>query len=78
MTAAADVFSTGLLIVEMFTGERAVRGDVGEVFELIRHFDPALRANEIPERYRDIWVRMLAAEPAERPTMAQVAVLWPA
>jgi alkyl hydroperoxide reductase subunit AhpC len=76
LTAASDVFSTGLLIVEMYTGQRAVHGDIGEVLELIRHFDPAPLAAEIPERYRDLWVRMMARNPEDRPTMAQVEALW--
>jgi len=75
-TTASDVFSAGLLVVELYTGERAARGEIGEIFEVIRSFEPGPLAERLPERYREIWTRMMAREPDDRPTMAEVAAVW--
>ncbi len=75
-TPASDVFSLGLLIYEIYTGRRALSGNIGEIFQLIRDFDPELLVDELPEGHRATWTRMMAHEPEQRPSTAQLAVLW--
>jgi alkyl hydroperoxide reductase subunit AhpC len=75
-SAASDVFSAGLLVFEVSTGERVARGDIRAVFDTLRSLDPGGLALRLPERYRDTWCRMVALEPQQRPSVAEVAQSW--
>jgi serine/threonine protein kinase len=70
---AADVFSTGLLLYEIFTGARATAtGRPAEAFQRVRELDPRALSHRMPATYRAIWEHMLANEPQQRPSMTEV------
>lgn len=72
-TAASDVFTTGLLLFELLSGERAVRASTpAEALDFIKTFDPVKVAQRLPARLRADFVRILARDPGARPTMAEV------
>jgi serine/threonine protein kinase/peroxiredoxin len=74
-TSASDVFSLGLILYEMVTGQRARAGDnILEVLRGIDRDDPAQYAAGAPEPFAGILRLALVTDPAERRiTMAQIA-----
>jgi serine/threonine-protein kinase len=73
-TAAADVFSAGLLVYEIVTGRRAVRASgPTDALQRVRELDAPSLAAELPDAIQDVFRRMLAPEPGDRPTAAHAA-----
>ncbi|OGQ89259.1 MAG: hypothetical protein A2289_07860 [Deltaproteobacteria bacterium RIFOXYA12_FULL_58_15] len=72
-STATDVFGTGLLLYEVFTGKRAiVTSSPTEALNRVRQLDANGLANDVPEPFRNVFARMLAQDPSERPTMSAV------
>jgi hypothetical protein len=71
---AADVYSLGLVVIEMLTGTRAFPGPAHEaaLARLIR--DPEIPAS-VDARLRSLLSAMTARDPVARPAAADVAVL---
>jgi len=76
-TAASDVFSLALVIYEMLTGEKAIRGDnLLDVLRQIDNFDGTQYAEKLPDPFRTLLSRALVREPKARDiTMAEMAEL---
>ncbi len=72
LTPAADVYSLGLVLLEVLTGERAYPGTPTEA-ALARLNRPPLVPQTLPASWRAILAEMTAREPAARPTAGQVA-----
>jgi serine/threonine protein kinase len=74
-TPASDVFSLGLLLYEMITGERAINGrNVLEALRQIDELDAESLASRSPEPFRRILVQSLVHDPSQRTlTMADIA-----
>lgn len=72
LTAASDVYSLGLVLVECLTGERAYPGDA-----ITSGLARLLSSPEVPARFGRDWERLLRAmtalEPTARPPVAAVA-----
>ena len=75
VTPASDVFSLGLMVYEMITGERAISGrNIFEVLRQIDQLDAQRLAAPLPEPFRQILVQSLAHDPRQRRlTMADIA-----
>lgn len=74
-TCASDVFSFGLTFYELLTGRGAYEHS-GVLQHLLRLNTADLAAEltpQVPPRYRDLLAAMLARDPAQRPSMADVA-----
>ena len=75
ITPAGDVFSTGAVLYEMLSGQKAFGGShVFEVFDEISNVDPDRFAAEVPDPFADILRRTLIADPEERDIAMQEIV----
>ncbi len=73
-TPASDVYTLGLVLFEMITGERAVpSGAVEETLERARALRPEQLTARLPPRLRGLVYRCLHRDPAARPSMAYLA-----
>ena len=72
ITTATDVYSLGLVLVEMLTGRRAYPQTPTEA-ALARLTTPPELPDRLPEGWADLLRRMTDLEPAVRPTAAEVA-----
>lgn len=74
---ASDVFSLGLVLYELATGQHAFERDSpAETMEAILSEQPVAPSSKnslVPERLDSLILRMLAQEPAERPSAKEVA-----
>ena len=75
VTPASDVFSLGLMVYEMVTGQRAISGrNIFEVLRQIDQLDAQRLAAPLPEPFRQIVFQSLAHDPRQRSlTMADIA-----
>jgi serine/threonine-protein kinase len=75
-TPESDVFAFGLIFFELMTSRRALpEGSLNELLESLR--DPQLPvrlAGELPERFRETTIAMLAMDPRSRPTAENLQV----
>ncbi len=76
-TPPSDVFSLGLMLYEMLSGERAIRGDnLLDVLREIDGLDAARYAADMPEPFATILRRALVSDQRKRElTMAEIAEL---
>ncbi len=76
-TSQSDVFALGLVLYEMLSGKKAIRGgDLLSVLRQIDTLDAAHYAQGMPEPFATILRRSLVAQPAEREiTMADIVEL---
>ncbi|MFC5176940.1 serine/threonine-protein kinase [Nocardioides taihuensis] len=72
VTAAADVYSLGLVVLESLTGVRAFPGSTAES-GLARLQRPPEVPGSVPHRLRELLTRMTSREPVGRPTALEVA-----
>ena len=74
-TLASDVFSLGLTLFEMLTGQRALAGrSLAAAIMTLRHEDVAERlASQVAASDRDLLTAMLSRDAARRPSMDAVA-----
>jgi len=73
--AASDVFTLGLVVYQMLTGKRAVRGKRGDPMQAVVELlstDMTTRAEEVPPPFSGILAAVLAREPDARPPMSAV------
>jgi alkyl hydroperoxide reductase subunit AhpC len=73
----SDVFSLGLIIYEMLTGQRAISGrNILEVLHQIDKLDAQRLAASLPEPFRRIVIQSLAHDPRQRKlTMTDIAAM---
>lgn len=72
ISVRSDVFSAGLVLLEMLTGRRAVPGsDLGQVMRRIAHEDIGLPQELVDDKLGAILTKSLARDPAERYESAQ-------
>ena len=64
----SDVFSTGILLYELVTGQRMFKGDTMEILSKVREcrFDPPASVHNLPEQVCDILNKALAKDPDRR------------
>jgi serine/threonine protein kinase len=72
VTGAADVYALGLVLLEALTGTRAFPGSATEAALARLHRDPDVPV-DLPGGWTPLLLAMTAAEPATRPTAAEVA-----
>jgi len=72
VTAAADVWSLGLVLLEALTGHREYAGTSTEA-ALARLTRPPVVPDELPGQWRSLLRAMTAPEPDDRPDAAEVA-----
>ncbi|MDX1547426.1 MAG: serine/threonine-protein kinase [Rhodothermales bacterium] len=76
-TPASDLFSLGATFAELLTGERPFGGaSRGAALDAVLHHDPLPYLDAtvpLPEAQRGLAARLLAKDPAERPTGAALA-----
>jgi serine/threonine-protein kinase len=74
-TPESDVFSLGLMLFEMLTGQRALLEN--NLLKLLMHLQEDTLAEElsskVPGPFQGLLLSMLTNEPAERPTMDSIA-----
>ena len=72
---ATDIYALGVVLFEMVTGRRAIKGDtILEVLRNVDHVEPDRIAAETPEPFAAILRRALARDPSRRrSTMAEIA-----
>ena len=70
--AAADVYSLGLVLIEALTGVRSFDGPQHEAVAARLHRSPDIPAG-LPEPWPGLLAAMTAADPAARPSAAEVA-----
>ena len=70
-TSGSDIFSVGLVLYELFVGERPFAGAT-EIFDQSAKFatNPSALRSELPEGFDDWIQRLCAFEPDKRPTAA--------
>jgi serine/threonine protein kinase len=74
-TPESDVFSLGLILVEMLSGERALP-EKNLLKLLLRLQEPTLARDlsaKVPGAFQDLIARMLATKPEDRPGMNSIA-----
>lgn len=78
LTPRSDLFATGVILYEMFTGARpfAAPTTSGEMNAVIRlpHLAPSKLNSKIPAEIEQIINRLLAKSPAERPESAEAVL----
>ncbi|MFD1722367.1 protein kinase domain-containing protein [Amnibacterium endophyticum] len=74
-TAASDIYSLGLVLLEALTGQVAYPGGVEESAFARLDNDPAIPSS-IPARVRAVLRSMTSLEPKERPALAEVAAVF--
>ena len=72
VSAASDVYSLGLVLLECLTGERAFDGSVMESAVARLSRDPDI-PDRVPPSWRPVIAAMTAREPADRPTASEAA-----
>jgi tetratricopeptide (TPR) repeat protein len=74
-TAATDWYSFGTILYLLLTGQKPFEGTVSQVLRAQQHLDPVspgqLTAG-IPAELEDLCMRLLARDPAQRPTADEV------
>ena len=75
-TAASDTFALGLVIYEMLTGKRAIRGsNILEALRNVEDFDAASFVAEMPEEFQTKVGKALSRNASDRPSMESLANL---
>jgi serine/threonine protein kinase len=72
VSGATDVYSLGLVLLEALTGRREFPGAATEAAVARLHRDPEI-PDSLPEEWRELLARMVARDPAERPSADEVA-----
>jgi serine/threonine protein kinase len=72
VSGATDVYSLGLVLLEAVTGRREFPGAATEAAVARLHRDPEV-PDSLPEEWRELLSRMLARDPAGRPSADEVA-----
>jgi serine/threonine protein kinase len=72
VSGATDVYSLGLVLLEALTGRREFPGAATEAAVARLHRDPEV-PESLPEEWRELLVRMMSRDPAERPAADEVA-----
>src|SRR5262249_7468102 len=75
VTRAVDWYAVGVMLFEALTGRRPYVGSVRDIVDAQTSRtppDPSSFGRNVPEDLRTLCMRMLAADPAERPDGAEV------
>jgi tRNA A-37 threonylcarbamoyl transferase component Bud32 len=71
-STAADIYTLGLVAIELHTGEPAFTGTLAETVAARLTGPPAI-PNSVPDEWRDLIAAMTVTRPDDRPTAAAVA-----